>query len=47
VVTKDAKRQLLEASREIAQLSRAPNAEALDKTWQKVQNIWTGLAKQK
>jgi hypothetical protein len=47
VVTKDAKRQLLEASREIAQLSRAPNAEALNETWQKVQKIWTGLAKQK
>jgi hypothetical protein len=47
VVTKDAKRQLLEASREIAQLSRNPNATALDGTWQKVQTIWNGLTKQK
>ena len=47
VVTKDAKRQLLEASREIAQLSRAPNAQTLTQTWAKVQKVWSGLAKKK
>ena len=47
VVTKDAKRKLLEASREIAQLSRAPNEEGLAAAWQKVEKVWAELAKKK
>jgi hypothetical protein len=45
VVTRDAKRQLLEASRELAQLSRAPNAQALSQAWEKVEKVWNDLAK--
>lgn len=47
VVTKEAKRQLLQASREIAQLSNSPDAQALTKTWENVQKIWNGLAEKK
>ncbi|MCA9264987.1 MAG: hypothetical protein KDA60_14105 [Planctomycetales bacterium] len=45
VVTREAKQKLLEASRELAQLSRDPQEEAVLRVWQKVQTVWTSLAK--
>ena len=47
VVTKDAKMRLLEASRELARLSRAPNTAAVARQWEKVEEVWSSLVKAK
>jgi len=44
VVTRAAKQALLDASRAIGQISRAPSEAALDAEWRKVQTTWAGLA---
>ena len=45
VVTRAAHQQLLDASRAIGQLARAPKADALEAEWGKVQSAWNGLMK--
>ncbi len=45
MVTRAAKQALLDASRAIAQLARAPKAEALEAEWKKVQAAWADLTK--
>ena len=45
VVTRTAHQQLLDASRAIGQLARAPKADALEAEWAKVQAAWSGLQK--
>lgn len=41
VVTRTAKKAFLDASQAIAKLAAAPNAEALDAEWKKVEAAWT------
>ncbi len=45
VVTKKAKQALLDSSRAIGQMARAPKAEALEAEWMKVEATWSGLMK--
>ena len=45
IVTRAAKQKLLEASRAIGQLSRAPKADALESEWKKVTAAYDGLMK--
>jgi hypothetical protein len=45
VVTRAAKTALLDASRAIGQLARAPKADALEAEWKKVQTTYAGLMK--
>ncbi len=45
VVTKKAKQALLDSSRAIGQMARAPKADALDAEWTKVEATWSGLMK--
>lgn len=47
IVTRSAKQKLLESSRTIAQLSRAPDKDALNQEWAKVNAIWEELSKTK
>ncbi len=47
VVTKDAKRQLLECSRQIAQLAGSPTPQAVTENWLKVQKVWSELVEEK
>lgn len=46
VVTKAAKRELLDASRAIGQLANAPDEAALTREWKRVTDTWNALAKQ-
>lgn len=43
VVTRSAKKEFLEASHALAQLSTAPSADAIEKEWSKVQTTWAAL----
>jgi len=45
IVTRAAKQKLLEASRAIGQLSRAPKADVLESEWKKVTAAYDGLMK--
>ena len=45
IVTRAAKQKLLESSRAIGQLSRAPKADALDAEWKKVTAVYAELMK--
>jgi hypothetical protein len=45
VVPKTVKKELLEASRNIAQLAKAPNEDAIAREWKKVEQLWANLQK--
>lgn len=45
VVPKTVKKELLDASRNIAQLAKAPNEDAITREWKKVEAIWANLQK--
>ncbi len=45
IVTREAKKSLLESSKAIAQMAGAPNADALAAEWKKVQATFSGLMK--
>jgi len=47
VVTREAKKAFLDASRAIAQMSGAPDAAALEAEWKKIQETWKTLASDK
>jgi hypothetical protein len=47
IVTRSAKQKLLTSSRNIAQLSRNPDKEALTREWMQVKTVWKELSAQK